>query len=96
MAKYVIVKNNIGINYSISQLLKDNPGVAICYPYTGEISEILLKKYNVYPLIECPEIDEEDGYIIEEGSPKNIDGLWIQTWNKKKNKYTINRFYVNS
>ncbi len=84
MAKYIKIKNNIGISYSIEQLLEDNIGATVCHLYSGELSEELLKTYDVYPLIESKKPDDQEGYIIEEGSPKHVGGVWIQTWIKRK------------
>lgn len=85
MNRYIKVENNIITEYTLEEFLASHVGANICDIFTGEISEKLLSNYNVYPVIPCAKrVDEEDGYIIEEGVPKFVDGKWIQNWEKRK------------
>lgn len=75
--RYYKIENNIPVEYSIEQLLEDHPGAQICDVFLGELSENMLKNYNVYRLIECPKIDSDN---CTEGTPILQNDILIQTW----------------
>jgi hypothetical protein len=81
--RYIKLENNQPINYTIEQLLVDNPN-AVIYKNSKMPNEELLSTYNVYPLITeaLPNINEDE--IAEESTPEFRDGEWHQTWAIRK------------
>lgn len=81
--KYIKLINGVPTNYTIEQLLTDDPGATI-YRKTKMPNEQLLAEYNVFPLITqaVPELAEDE--TAEEGTPVFENDEWIQTWNVRK------------
>lgn len=77
MSKFIQIKNGKPISCTIEDILNEHKAAYICDPLLGEISDDLLKNYNVYRLVECPKIDGEN---VVEGDPVYINGRWCQTW----------------
>lgn len=76
MTRYIKIVNNKPVNYSIDQLLEENPD-AVIYKNSELPNEDLLKAYDVYPLITTPKPDKD---VVQEGEPILINGEWNQTW----------------
>ena len=75
---YIIIKNGIISEYSISSLRYDNPSIS----FQENISNEILQNFDVYPytIQEKPVINEktekiENGDFVQEES-----GSWVKTW----------------
>lgn len=81
--RYIKVKNNAPIEYSIEQLFMDHPDAEI-YKNTQMPNEQLLANYDVYPLITTspPELHEDEQ--AEEAVPEFRRREWHQTWKVRK------------
>jgi hypothetical protein len=53
LTMYIIINNNTPKNYSIGQLLSDNPGVS----FPQNIPDEVLAEYGIYPVTQLPEPD---------------------------------------
>jgi hypothetical protein len=73
---YIRIINDIIEQYSIEQLIKDNPQTS----FPTVMSDRVLEEYNVYPLIESPKPLYDYTKNIKEGRPNFHEGSWIQTW----------------
>jgi hypothetical protein len=73
---YIKLTDGVPENYTISQLIIDNPQVS--FPTT--IPDYTLAEYDVYPLVatEQPEVDYTQN--VTQGTPVEQDGEWIQVW----------------
>lgn len=74
---YIRVQQDTIENYSIEKLRIDNPQVS--FPY--EISDDILKEYNVYTVTPTEKPSCEWSQRVEEGTPKLVNKKWEQVWN---------------
>jgi hypothetical protein len=81
--RYIKLENNQPVDYTIEQLLIDNPN-AIIYKISQMPNEQLLAQYNVYPLITEPVPQLTEDETVEESTPEFRDGEWHQTWQVRK------------
>ena len=77
--RYIKLKNDELINYTIEQLLLDYPD-AVIYKKSKMPNERLLRKYGVYPLTTTTPPDITDDSTVEEGIPEYVNKQWRQTW----------------
>jgi hypothetical protein len=81
--RYITVENNIPKDYSIEQLLIDQPD-AVIYKKTKIPNEELLANYNVYPLITEAQPGVNEDETVEESAPEFRQGEWHQAWRVRK------------
>jgi hypothetical protein len=74
--RYIKIKNNNPVDYTIEQLFQDHP-TAVIYKISRMPDEQLLANYDVYPLITTA---KPDGDVVTEGIPELIGKEWNQTW----------------
>lgn len=81
--RYIKLKNNIPVNYSIEQLFVDYPDAQI-YKRSKMPNEQMLANYNVYPLITTPMPDFNSDETAVESTPEFREDEWHQTWTVRK------------
>jgi hypothetical protein len=72
----LILTNPLKYPYSYNELKLDNPNTS----FPKEITDKVLSDWNVYHVkpINKPEVDYTKN--VTEGTPIEIDGEWVQTW----------------
>ena len=75
---YIKITNENIIEYSIEQLIYDNPNIS----FPKNISNNILEKFDIYPISiqEKPIINEKTEKIENGGFIQKESGNWIKTW----------------
>ena len=76
MQLYVKLIDGVPVDYSISELKKDNPQTS----FPAELGDTLLASFDVYPVTTAPRPDASEVLSVKRQFASLVDGAWVYGW----------------